>query len=546
MTIDTPLYQKPAFFARLFGGCPRVIAGTVSRSTLVRASRRTLFLLALGLLLTGCQERINDGPGSDSDQTPAIAHPALERDLDRIRSSGVLRVITRYNSSNYFIHKGGQAGFDFELINHFAVAHNLTLEVVVPREGEDMVSLLNAGRGDVICAGLVPHPSRDRWIAATRPTNFVQKVVVLPADSPRGTDLASLSGLTLTIPANDRFRSELLDIKHDQRLRFFVSTGRPGADPEELLALVDQGQLEAVVVDDIVARATLMHMKNLRIGPSLGPRRATVWYVRENCPELKAAINRYLRRNIWRDNDGVSRRSQTYGIVYDRYFENPLTVRGFRQEAFRPDKSGALSIYDDLIRAKAEAAGFDWRLIAAQIYQESRYNPHARSRADARGLMQVLPRFAGSQRDSLYDPAANLTAGLRLLKGTWRSYAYLDSLDRLRFTLAEYHAGHGHLTDARRIAMEMGRDPNRWEGSLAVTLPLLMERKYFSKTRHGYYGGGETVDYVEEIINRYRIYMRLVERHPHGNPNQVPTDLPGGENVDLSALPNLIIPPDPR
>jgi len=510
------------------------------------ALRVGLLVLMVGLGICGCQERIDDGFPADPDRAPAVAHPTLERDLDQLRTSGILRVITRYNSSNYFIHKGGQAGFDFELINRFALEQGLTVAVVVPKGDEDLVSLLNAGRGDVICAGLVPHPSRDRWLAATRPTNFVQKVVVLPADSPRGDDLESLSGLTLTIPAGDRFRSELLTLKEDERLRFFVSTGRPGVDPEELLAAVNREDIEAVVVDDIIARVSMMHLKNLKTGPTLGPRRPTVWYVRENSPVLKNALNKYLRKSIWRDNDGRSHRGQTYGIIYDRYFENPLTVRNFRQEAFRPDKSGALSIYDDLIRAKAEAAGFDWRLIAALIYQESRYYPHARSRADARGLMQVLPQFAGAQRDSLYDPAASLTAGLRLLKGTWRSYAYLDSLDRLRFTLAEYHAGHGHVTDARRIAIEMGRDPNRWEGSLAITLPLLMERKYFSKTRHGYYGGNETVDYVEEILNRYRIYMRLVERYPRGFLNEAMLDLQGGEETDLSALPHLAIPPDPK
>ncbi len=501
-----------------------------------------------GLTLTvgGCQERIDDGFLTDPDHLPAISHPALERDLPQLKSGGVLRVITRYNSSNYFIHKGGQAGFDYELISRFAAEQGLTVEVVVPEGDEDIVSLLNAGRGDVVCAGLVPHPSRDRWLAATRPTNFVQKVVILPADSPRGDSLESLSGLSLTIPANDRFRSELLALKDEQRLRFFVTTGRPGVDPEELMAQVSRGTTEAVVVDDIIARAAMLHLEGLKTGPTLGPRRATVWYVRENCPELKAALNDYLRHNIWRDNDGRSRRSQNYGIIYDRYFENPLTIRGFRQEAFRPDKSGAISIYDDLIRTKAEAAGFDWRLIAAQIFQESRFYPRARSRAGARGLMQVLPQFACAQRDSLFDPSANLTAGLRLLSATWRTYAYLDSLDRLRFTMAEYHAGHGHLTDARRLAMEMGRDPNRWEGSLAVTLPRLMERKYFSKTRHGFYGGGETVNYVEEILNRYRIYMRLVERYPDGATNRVPSGLPGGEDTDLSALPEVIIPPDPK
>jgi len=492
----------------------------------------------------GCQERIDDGALTDPDHPPAIAHPAVDRDLKRLQAGGVLRVITHYNSSSYFIHKGGQAGFDFELITHFARARGLTVEVIVPESGEELVSLLNSGRGDVICAGLVPHPTMERWLSATRPTNFVHKIVVLPADSPRGEDMESLSGLTVTIPAGDGFMEELLVLKDAQRLRFFVTTGRPGADPEELLAQVAREEIEAVVVDDIVARATMMHVENLKTGPELGSRQPTVWYVRENCPDLKAALNKYLRRNIWMGNDGQPRRSQTYGIIYDRYFRNPLTVRGFREAAYRPDISGSISIYDDLIRAKAEEAGFDWRLIAAQIYQESRFYPFARSRADARGLMQVLPQFAGAQRDSLYEPPANLTAGLRLLRGTWRSYAYLDSLERLRFTLAEYHAGHGHVTDARRIAIEMGRDPNRWEGSLATTLPRLMERHHFDKTRHGYYGGGKTVNYVEEILNRYRMYMRLVERYPRRVPDQVLTGLPGGENADLSALPDLVIPPD--
>ncbi len=505
-----------------------------------------LALLSLLLFSLGCGERIEHGNLTDTDRPPTIPHPTVDRDLDLLRSGGVLRVITRYNSSNYFIHRGGQAGFDFELINHFAQAQGLSVEVIVPKNDEDMISLLNDGRGDVICAGLVPHPSLERWVVATRPTNFVHKVVVLPANSPRDDNLESLSGLTLTIPAEDGFRNELLALKDEQRLRFFVSTGRPGADPEELLAMVAHGQIEAVVVDDIIARAAMMHMDNLKTGPILSASQPTAWYVRENCPELKSALNKYLHENFWVDQDGLSRRSQTYGIIYDRYFENPLTVRGFQQAAYRPDKSGSLSIYDDLIRNRAEAAGFDWRLVAAQIYQESRFFPEARSRADARGLMQVMPQFAGAQRDSLFIPEANLTAGLRMLRGTWRSYAYLDSLDRLRFTLAEYHAGHGHVTDARRLAIEMGRNPNRWEGALAVTLPRLMERKHFSTTRHGFYGGGKTVSYVEEILNRYRMYMRLVKRYPAGPLDQFADDLTNSDDADLSALPDLAILPDPK
>jgi membrane-bound lytic murein transglycosylase F len=122
----------------------------------------------------------------------------------------------------------------------------------------------------------------------------------------------------------------------------------------------------------------------------------------------------------------------------------------------------------------------------------------------------VIPRFAGDQADSLYVPEANLRAGTRLMKAIWNRYAYLDSLDRTRFALAEYHAGNGHVTDARRLAMDLGRNPNQWEGSLAATLPLLMEQRWFSRTRHGFYRGTRTVDYVEEILARYRAYTRLL------------------------------------
>jgi membrane-bound lytic murein transglycosylase F len=128
--------------------------------------------------------------------------------------------------------------------------------------------------------------------------------------------------------------------------------------------------------------------------------------------------------------------------------------------------------------------------------------------------MQVMPHVAGPQADSLFVPEANLRAGLRLLRSTWDGFAYLDSLRRLRFTLAVYHAGIGHVTDARRLAMDVGRDPNRWHGGLAETLPRLAQRRWYDQTRHGYYRGDETVRYVDEILSRYRMYMRLVPRDP--------------------------------
>jgi membrane-bound lytic murein transglycosylase F len=162
--------------------------------------------------------------------------------------------------------------------------------------------------------------------------------------------------------------------------------------------------------------------------------------------------------------------------------------------------------------------------------------------------MQVLPQFAGPQADSLLVPAANIRAGIRLLRQIFTGYAYLDSLDRLRFTLATYHAGYGHVSDARRLAIDLGRNPNRWKGSLETTLELLMRQRYYSETRHGFYRGAETVAYVEEILDRYRTYLRLV---PREEPALVATPPPSTTALEDAERPppattagELLPPPD--
>ena len=323
-------------------------------------------------------------------------------------------------------------------------------------------------------------------------------------------------------------------------MRFFITEGRPNEEPEDILARLHLDDNLVAVVDDIVARSAQNYLPELELGGALGGRRSTAWLVRENSPDLKAALNLYLKENLVVTEAGRTRRSTDYGTIYDRYFRDESAIIDFQKPDLRPDMSGVLSTYDDLIRERAEAAGLDWRMVAALIYQESQFYPRARSKADARGLMQVLPRVAGAQADSLFIPEANLTAGLRLLKTIHGQYAYLDSLDQWRFTLAEYHAGHGHLVDARRIAMEMGRDPNAWEGAMIKALPRLRVRKYYEKTKYGFYDGAKTVEYVEEILNRYRMYTRLVARHPE---NQRPA---GFDQATIPGLPDLRKQPPPR
>jgi membrane-bound lytic murein transglycosylase F len=493
-------FRQPRSPIRLLGHAPAFLA--------------VLSLLA-GILTGGC-ERIEDTGlyGRPDRSVPAIAQPTIQRDLDEIRDDGTLRMLTRYNATSYFVHRGGEAGFDYELCQRFAQREDLALEVVIPEAGEDMISLLNSGQADVVCAGLTLTEDLARYVDATRPVAMVQKVVVLAPGVSEPTEQQDLRGLTLTLPAHDPYLDELKRWRDAEDLDLTILPAVPLVETEELIARVAGGELQATVADDIVVAAVQSYLEDeVHLGPTLGEPRPMVWLVRRNSPELRRALNAYLKDSFRVTQDG-GWRSQTYGIIYDRYFRNPRSIRGFQSEEARPDKSGRISPFDELVQAQSEAAGMDWRLVTALIYQESRFYPRATSKAGARGLMQVMPHLGGDQSDSLYVPAPNLRAGLRLLRGSWEGFAYLDSLDRLRFTLAAYHAGIGHVTDARRLAMDIGLDPNRWDGGLAVTLPRKAQRRWYTDMRHGYYRGDETVRYVEEILNRYRMYMRLVPLDP--------------------------------
>jgi hypothetical protein len=174
----------------------------------------------------------------------------------------------------------------------------------------------------------------------------------------------------------------------------------------------------------------------------------------------------------------------------------------------RPDPAG-ISPFDGLIAQHAEAHGFDWRLVAALIFEESRFNPTSESGAGAYGLMQVRPIAAHTVgADRFWEPSDNISAGVRYLR-------YLDDLfrgaaerDRIGLVLAAYNMGPGHVQDAQRLARYVGLDPNRWQGHIERLLPLLELPAVYTRLPNGFARGHETVAYVQRTIDRYRLYQR--------------------------------------
>ncbi len=227
-----------------------------------------------------------------------------------------------------------------------------------------------------------------------------------------------------------------------------------------------------------------------------------VFAVRPQSKALLAYIDDFVRRRY---------RGTHYNLARRRYFTNARSVRAAHDG--RLAALGVLSPYDALIRRHSERFGFDWRLMAALAYQESRFEPSARSWAGAVGLFQLMPATARDLGVSdAADPGQAARGGIQYMRQLLDYFDESIALrQRIRFALASYNAGLGHVLDARRLARELGLDPNRWFGNVEKAMLLLARPSYAAKARHGYCRGSEPVDYVSRIQARYDAYSKLAE-----------------------------------
>lgn len=439
---------------------------------------------------------------------PAVPRPQVRRDFDRIRLGGTLRMVTRASANSYFVHKGDDAGFEYELLRDFARSWNLKLEVLVVDPRVDLISILNSGQADVAASGLDIDPEAARFAAFTRPCSLVRQVLVLRGIDPRPRSLEALNDLAIHAPAGSTAWRAVAELRDALGYRCTLVPAAPELSAEALIARVARGEIPATVAPENLARAVLPQLPGASLGPPLSQEQPVAWLVRDNSPDLLSALDLFLQGQFQVTEEGA-RHSLAYGSLYDRYFANP--DRGGVQTATdRPDLGGRLCRYDDLIHAVADSAGVDWRLVAAIIHAESRFDPRAVSPAGAVGLMQVLPRSGRPPAWRLRDPAVNVRVGVRHLMAVYQSFANLDSLDRWRLTLATYHAGIGNILEARDRARAAGRDPRRWDNGVAYGM-LLLTKESQAGTGPTFHGVG-TIEYVRRVIERYRRYCGVTPR----------------------------------
>jgi membrane-bound lytic murein transglycosylase F len=402
---------------------------------------------------------------------------------------------------SYYLWRGELMGFDYELGKRFADSANLELEVVVAPSVSHLVPWLMEGRADLIAATLTITPEREKQgVAFTRPYLEVNEVIVSHVDAPPVASIDALKGRRVFVnPGTSHFTTA-------NRLRDSVDLEVVSVDRrvEDLILGVAMGEINLTIADDHVAEVEAHFQDDLRIDLVVSGGHGLGWAVKKEHTELLGALDNFIRREY---------RGKHHGVLRNKYFRSEARFKGLRSDRIVGER---LSPFDEQVKALAAQYGFDWRLIVAQMYQESRFDPEVRSRAGARGLLQVVPRTArelGVDPGGLADPVTGLEAGVRYL--AWTRERFPDDvpvLDRMWFALAAYNAGPGHVFDARILARREGWDADRWFGDVDKAMLLLGKREYASKARHGWVRGREPVNYVASIRDRYQAYVDHFEQ----------------------------------
>lgn len=236
------------------------------------------------------------------------------------------------------------------------------------------------------------------------------------------------------------------------------------------------------------------------------------WVVRKNAPFLAEALDRWYKPELRNTLSTMARQRFSAGTSIKRRMRAPMQNRA----------KGIISAYDSHFIRHSQAIGWDWRLMAAQCYQESGFDPQAVSWAGARGLMQIMPETAahlGLSMTQIYNPEQNISAAAGYIRELERTFSDVPGrMDRINFVLAAYNGGAGHVRDAMALAQKYGKNKYKWSDVSPFILQLSQPRFYNDPAvRFGYLRGQETYGYVKSINERWQYYRGAVAGGTGGN-----------------------------
>ena len=479
-----------------------------------------LFIFPL-ILLFSCnssEKKVNDKQTIVNDNKIHKEELVYKFDLEQIKKRGILKALTVHSPSSYFLYKGKSMGFEYELLQNFADKIGVKFKIVKVNDLDEMIYMLKTGEGDIIAHGLTVTNQRKEDILFTNHYNLTYQVLIQKKpnkwwqmrqddiDDTLIKDVTGLIGKTVSIRKESSYYQRISNLAKELGDTIYVDFIDGSYSTEEIMKMVSEGDIKYTIADNNIAEINKSYYSNLDIGTQVSLSQRVAWSVRKDSPELQKAINSWLK--------GI-KRSGYYNIVYKKYFKNRRQFKKRMKSDYSSLRTiGKISKYDDVIKKYSKSINWDWRLISSIVYQESRFDHSAKSWVGAGGLMQVMPSTAKELGVKNHTASENIRIGTKYLNIIYNRFDKVeDSLQRVKFTIASYNCGYGHVLDAQKLAELNNKDKYSWENGVGEALVKLSQPKYYNKKgiKYGYVRGLEPYNYVNEIFERYNIYKDLVD-----------------------------------
>jgi membrane-bound lytic murein transglycosylase F len=474
--------------------------------------RRPAFVFAL--LSTLALALLQCGKSAQNTSESAIPHP-VDLDFEKIRARGYLTALVDNNSVSFFIYKGRTMGYEYEMLQRLAKHLKIELKVKVISGIEEAIVRLNKGEGDIIAFPLTVTEERKKVLAFTTPHFTTPQVLVQkkPANwRMQPTSMweksmlrnpVELAGKEVYVLKNSSFAERLENLSREIGGGIRIVEDSADAQTESLIRKVATGEIKYTVTDQTLALVNQLYYPNLDISTVVSTPQQIAWAVRLNAPVLLTQVDTWLIQ---------AKKSGTQPILYRKYFESPRSTMVRFASDYSTLTANNLSPFDEKFRQQAATIGWDWRLLAAIAFQESNFDPKVESWAGAIGLMQVMPETGEFfKANDLWNVDENIRTGVRLLKfldDNWKK-TIDDPAQRVKFVLASYNVGLGHVLDARNLAKKYGYNPTVWDDQVEAFMTRKAIPQYYRDpvVQAGYCRCDGPVKYVKEVLERYEEYQ---------------------------------------
>lgn len=425
-----------------------------------------------------------------------------------------LIVGTLYSPTSYFYYKEDTMGYEYERICNFARDKKLATRFVIAHNMEAAIAMLDSGTIDVIAYEIPVTAEYRNRVLSCGTENITHQILVQPRSDTMVTDVTQLIGRDVYVERNSKYEARLRNL--DDELGGGIRIHTVEEDTliaDDLVEMVANGELPLTIVDSDIARLNRTYYNNIDISLEVSFPQRSAWAVKKGNQWLADTITAWARGE---------QAKPAYKLILKRYFE--LSKRGITDDD--PEivsvsdnlRRGFISPYDNIFRHHAATIGWDWRMLAAQAWVESKFRNDVVSWAGARGLMQLMPRTArayGITLEEATDPDKNVGAAVRSISDLDRSLTRLvpDPKERLNFIIAAYNSGIGHIYDAIALARKYGKNPALWFDNVEEAVLWKANPEFYNDPvcRFGYFRGRQTVDYVRNVTRYYQLYCKSIK-----------------------------------